>query len=735
MRAKTVAALLVILVALAFLLRVLGLEVVFPGDGTTVFLSWDSFYHARRALFGFVNFPHVLGFDSYVSHPLGAPLPWPPLYDFLLAGGAKLAGADEASFDATIAWIPPALAAMTVPFVYVAARAIGTPGLALGAAAIFTLLPASSLQSSIGVTDHHSAVALFSTALLACGLQALRAPLPPARRAVVFLGLALSRAALVLTWPGGALFIGLLDGFLLLAAAWLGRRDLAEAEFPSALGSAALVAPWSLSAVSSVGGAFSMVELSPLHAVALFALALVSGAVAVGLRLRPVRGLAGLLRLALAGGLAGGVAVAALGAPGGGGGLARFLVRDDPWAAVNLEQVPLSQFSIPGSFPDGPMLLFGAFYYVAGLAIVAVAARARDPQRRPAVLCLAVFTLVLGVLAVRQVRFAVDFAPAAAISFAILTRDAVDWLAPARTSARQRAVAALVAGALLLSPALYGIHLQRLLFSHRYLVSRSLAVPDRALLTHEGTLVRFAQQVRAATPETAGFLDEGRPEYGITTFAGLGHVLHQVARRATPADNFGHYVGAEPFFASQAVYELEDEAEAVEALERLKTPYLVTADLGGPESAGLLHRLHRHDGGAVGGRPAFGRFRLVTEGPAGGQPIGTLFGGSLPASNVPYKLFQVVEGALLEVAAPPGAEVSAELLLETPLGRRFRYRTAAGSGSDGIARLRLPYASGGRQPVRSLGPWTVRSGGLVFAVEVDDAAVTQGRTVRAAAGG
>lgn len=729
LRPKTVAILVVLLGALAWMLRALGLEVVFPGDGTTVFLSWDSYYHARRAVFGLANFPHVLAFDPYLSHPDGAIVPWPPLYDFLLAAAAKLAGAGPERFDAVAAWVPPVLAALTVPFVYLAARAVASVPLALGAAAIFAVLPASSLQSSVGVIDHHAAVSLFATALLACALQAVGPRRSEARNAVVFGGLAVARAALLLTWTGGTLFLVIVDPMILLAAAWTGRRDLARGESLCALGSALLVAPFALGAEVSVGGSASVVVLSALHVAALVALGATAGLLAAALRQRPVRGAKGLAVLAGAGVISAAVALGVVGLPGGADWIAGFLGREDPWAAVNLEQVPLSQFAIPGSMIPGPFLLFGGYYAVAGLAIVAVAARARTPEIRPAALGLAAWTLVLGVLAVRQVRFAVDFAPAAAISFAILSRDAVDWLAPARLSPKTRARVAFGAALVLLAPAIYGIHVQRALFSHRYLVAGTLAVPDRALLTHEGTLLRFAEQVRAATPETAGFLDEGRPAFGVTAFSGLGHVLHHVARRATPADNFGHYLGERRFFDSQRVFDLEDEAEAVASLEALRTPYLVTADLGGDEKPNLLHRLHRRDGGEAAGRPRLERFRLVTEGPAGGVPIGTLFGEPLPPQTVPYKLFEVVRGAELEILAAPGTKLRAEIELETPL-RRFRHRAEAVAGADGVARLRVPYSTRRTGAVRATGPWNLEAGARRAAVEIDEAAVRDGATLR-----
>ena len=51
-------------------------------------------------------------------------------------------------------------------------------------------------------------------------------------------------------------------------------------------------------------------------------------------------------------------------------------------------------------------------------------------------------------------------------------------------------------------------------------------------------------------------------------------------------------------------------------------------------------------------------FRLVAEGPDEGIPYGAVY-ASVPSDAVPYKLFEVVRGAPLEVEAPVGASVAA----------------------------------------------------------------------------
>jgi hypothetical protein len=77
--------------------------------------------------------------------------------------------------------------------------------------------------------------------------------------------------------------------------------------------------------------------------------------------------------------------------------------------------------------------------------------------------------------------------------------------------------------------------------------------------------------------------------------------------------------------------------------------------------------------------------------------------------------------------------VRAELALETAGGRSFRFRAGARAGPDGVARLRLPYPTGGAREVQSRGPWRVWRGDDASEVEVSEAAVLRGETVRAGA--
>jgi asparagine N-glycosylation enzyme membrane subunit Stt3 len=411
----------VVLVGLGLLalgLRGLGVPAVFIGD--EIFLDiWDGAYHARRAFYSFVRFPEILFFDPLLRFPDGAPVPMPPLYDWLLAGAARLYGTDQRSFETVAAWASPTLAALTVLPVYAAGAIAGGRGAGLAAAALFACLPASTLHSGVGNPDHHAAVALLGATYLASSAAILGAS--GRRLAACGLALTLARAALVLCWSGSLLYLALAEAALLLGAVFSGRRVLHAAQALGTLGAALLVAPFVAAAGTPLGGAFSSTELSWLHCIALLAVASVAAGILGLEHLAPTERLGPRFVRALL--VIMGVGAALLISTPVWEPLSRgvgFLGKSDTWAVRNAEQLPL--FRWLGHAPEwsrGHALpTWGLFAYSIPLLPLVFLWRAffrtRDAARRSVPILLACWATVLGALAVTQVRFGNDFAPRAA---------------------------------------------------------------------------------------------------------------------------------------------------------------------------------------------------------------------------------------------------------------------------------------------------------------------------------
>jgi asparagine N-glycosylation enzyme membrane subunit Stt3 len=542
------------------------------------------------------------------------------------------------------------------------------------------------------------------------------------------------RCAVVLSWSGSLLYLGLADGALLVVALLARRPDLLAAQAGSAWASALLVLPLVLGLPTPVGGPWSALTLSRLH---VWAICAAGSAAALLAALEGRSASRGALE-SLARGAA--VVIALTGAslllfPGVGAALvpgASFVATAERTGMATAELQPLVGF-LGRSARDPATHHWGWFAWAIPLVPCVALAAARDARKRNAALLLALWSSVLGALAVWQVRYGIDFAPAASIGFALLLAHAAGLLRRVGVP-RPLATAGVLALAILaFLPPLRGLYGPQLRASWRS-AREGRPLGDPALRTPSGTLLRFLQMVRRATPETSGWLDEvGLPEYGVLNAPSLGHALHYVARRASAANGFLHTLDAENFAAAERFFEVRSEAKALAIAGRLRARYVITMFFPGAQPRSVTTRLERHDG--VGPSRRLRHFRLVTEGPAGGRPLGDLFGFERPAAAVPYKLFEIVPGAVLAVAGAPGAPVQASLEVRTPTGRRFQYAAQSRVADDGLARLRVPYATGRTTPARALGPWRVRVGDEERVVEVSDADVLEGRTVAVPAPG
>jgi dolichyl-diphosphooligosaccharide--protein glycosyltransferase len=724
---------------LALGVRALGWEWVLVGD--EVYLApADPQYHARRALYTFVGFPRVLLFDPYINYPGGAAVPWPPLYDFLVGGFAWLTTSSLQGFERVAAWAGPVFGALTVVPLYRIGVRIGAPGVGGLAGMVFALLPISVNYTRIGNADHHSLVAMIGAWLLWACVALADPGLDRARSVRLGIAYAVVRFALLLTWHGSLLYLALAEASLLAIHAFSGRRDLLLAQ---CAGSAVLVlclVPILLASPTPLLGDYSSIALSWLHVLAMGAVVVVSGGAWWGEGRWPASGpVSRLLRLAA---LAAAYGLLVFSLPGPRAGLVpafQFMSMTDHAGAVTGEQSPL--FALFGRQPRRPAVLsWGHLAYLIPLAPLAALgwARRRDLAEgaRPAFFVLAGWGACFGLLALLQRRYGNDFAPASALLFALAAWGGSRWLIErVRPSAAASGAVAAIAALLLI--ALLGVPIARVYAPRASSSWAALTRPDwpgdAATKSVAATLARFTREVERVTPSTSGYLEEGAvPEYGIIAHANIGHALQYGARRATATDPFWEYIGPENWDRSFAFLAARDEDRALEIAEQLRARYVVT--MPDAEPGTVVARLHHSEGSHEGASSALGHFRLVTEAPVGGRSIGEIFRPQSPGT-IPYRLFEIVPGARLEVRAAPGSDVVATVSLLTPGGRKRVYRSAERAGADGMAKLVLPYATERVHPTRARGPYRVRVAGEDHALHVSEAQVHGGERIVLDAGG
>jgi len=215
----------------------LFIRIYFPYDqvfsGGSVWFTDDAWYHMRLVENMLQHFPHRIYFDAYTYYPHGTVVPWPPFYDWLIAGAAWIIGLGHPSqhlVETVGAFTPAVLGTLTVIPVYFIGKELFNRWAGVISAAILVVLPSEFLSRSLlGFTDHHAAEVLFSTVIILFLIMAvkrarereisfshlvnkdwavIKKPLIYTLLAGIFLGIYL------LTWVGGLMLVFIIFAYL-----------------------------------------------------------------------------------------------------------------------------------------------------------------------------------------------------------------------------------------------------------------------------------------------------------------------------------------------------------------------------------------------------------------------------------------------------------------------------------------------------------------------------------------
>jgi len=204
-------------------------------NGTVWFKGTDAWYHMRLVDNLIEHFPHHISFDPYSFYPHGTTIPWPPFFDWLVAGVARLVSLGsptQHTIDIVGAYVPPILGTLTIIPVYFIGKELFNRWVGLLAAALVVILPGEFLNRSLlGFTDHHVAESLFTTVtilllilavkrarerkisfghLINRNWQVITKPLIYTLLAGIFLGIYL------LTWVGGLMLVFIIFTWLVI---------------------------------------------------------------------------------------------------------------------------------------------------------------------------------------------------------------------------------------------------------------------------------------------------------------------------------------------------------------------------------------------------------------------------------------------------------------------------------------------------------------------------------------
>jgi len=716
---------------------------VFVGDAIVPFGN-DSAFHLRQIARGVAAFPGSPGSDPYIHFPYGAMPIVSPLFDWvlvLLLGPFVHTpnGVDTALLERIAIWIPPVLGGLVVVLTWwVVRRSFGALPARI-AGLVLALLSAHAWYSQIGFIDHHVAVSGATTLLLGTALWLVAAHAADDDRARRLAGLAfgLAASAAFLLWPGSLLHVTLLDlpilGILLLEA----RRDAAQKLAGSLAAGHALAAlvltPFGLAYEWPHLGRFSPTVLSAfqpwLMGTAAACLALSSWAFAqprLGATRLARSGAFGSIGLALF--LASGIGI---GATEGLDAVRQWLVRSDSYAFYQGigETQPLLVMQGRLDWQSAAWRL-SYFFFVFPLVVVLLMWRARGSRELAPLVVVSCWSLGTFAATLLQRRFFNSFSVGLAIVFGLAAAEGFRTLRARLEGAgmaRAAAPATAILTLLLLLPTL-DVHrgdLQRLV---RWLDQPRSSMGERHVRS-QFTEFHVATWLRDNTPDPGGWLDaDVTPDYGVLAPWHLGHVLKYKARRPVVVDNFAADVGGGGLDWSLNVLAMEESA-AVAALEGSRIRYVVVEPrlpqgLKQAPRRSLVRSLLFFNGSERGATastpmvPALTRFRIV-------YPLG-------PAPPKPYRVYELVTGALLEGNAAPGQRVLLELPLYHDTRRVVSYRASARADAEGRYAFRVPYTTvsedggrGGRLAAR----YRLRSQGRKARVGVSEDDVTTGNRV------
>lgn len=547
---------------------------VFPGHGTLLD-GTDGYYHLRRAYLVTRDWPSVMQFDHLMSVPEGARVQWPPFFDFLLGTITRLLpGTPETTLQIVGAWMPVLLGLLQIAALAWLMLHLGGPAAAAWGSLVAAVLPGVVRYALLGALDHDPLIELL--ALLALGAiagsvsSAREGPRIVLRSALL---LALALAALVLTWAGVVIHIGLFATVVVCVATGLrgdrGRlHQLGSTLALGAGGAAALALPFVLTSVWTLTDGATFEGLSWLQESALLGLGLLGALLA-----STGRSKGGSRRLPLVLAIVCGTGLAML-LPRTMGSLIEgitFLGRSEPFLEAVAESRPL-------------LSLFG------------------ELDLRPLLVRLSVLPLVYPFLVPWLWRRSPSWSGRFVGSWAVYT------LAVALIQARYSHAAALAAAGLsgITAAALFGELRSRREFSRGVVLLASILLPILAayssvpgltghrlygrldLATATGYREVCAFLARAARPP-ASWLHPGEPaQESVLAPWAAGHWVHWLARQGTVANPFGPQ-GQPGYSDGVRFYFVDSNQEAVRILQRRRVRWVVVdTDLVRLESAAKL---------------------------------------------------------------------------------------------------------------------------------------------------
>lgn len=717
-RRFAVAFLLLAVASLAWFVRATQHRKVRVGDASHwVTTDPDSLHQLRRIEGVFQGGLPPAEFDAELSWPEGSAIPAPPYYP--IVAWSLLAPFAPADAELRRTWLEESACTLPALFGVLAAIVVTLSALELvglaGAAFVgvcFAVAPGAVHYACVGNGDYQSWSLLLAVLQLGGLTSVLRRGVLE-RSSAWRSGLALGalQGLAIGSWTPALIVLVLVDGVLALGLrVHTGKRRLAGLPgFGLALhlGALAVLAPALASSPWRTSDPWQVVNLSWFHATYLSAGALVFAPLLLKSKRFARPSYVWIVATTL-----GAAALVALVFDVGPGAALREAFS---WAGAEntfMAQVAESAPLVGAGAWSKLVLYLGYSALLAPLFAFAWVWRAwRAGRLEWAPWCAAL--LVFGPLAALQMRFAEFVVAPIALAVAVLCSE---LRTPAWLAKWPQPLLALVAALGALGTYFEGV---------RSTLERAIDAPPFTDSLAKRSARGMSNWLRA----------NSKPGAAVMASWSYGQLIQWAAERPVVASNYGHYTGEQAFLDSFRFFGAQDSAQAEALLQRRDVRYvLVTSDLERQwptivAALGLADDAQQRDHSVCARLLGYGEpleFVRIVRASIMPDPK-----RAPPGVKSPWPsgfVYERVAGAWIEAHGHAGARLDITLPLKAG-EHAFRYSKSAVADANGVARVRIPYATERVGEVAPTGPLVVRFEGASSSLKVQREAVRNGLTV------
>ena len=144
-------------------------------DILNIVASDDPMYSLRQVEQMMANYPSYTWFEAMSLYPFGQDIPWGPLFTWITTTIVMISGAATRNEIISVAlWVPPLMAAVMVPVMFILVRKLADWKAGLCAAVLIAVVGGQYFFRALaGYLDHHIAEVLFSTLFCIAYIYAL----------------------------------------------------------------------------------------------------------------------------------------------------------------------------------------------------------------------------------------------------------------------------------------------------------------------------------------------------------------------------------------------------------------------------------------------------------------------------------------------------------------------------------------------------------------------------------